>query len=291
LAGIGRVSGESLLIDQVFLEDFPGEPVFLEVLTGLLADVDLLCSYNGRAFDRHILMTRFIMNGRTPALPAEVDLLYLSRRLYRSRLQACGLSDLEAGPLGVHRALDVPSMEIPDRFFSFARTRDWEMMRPVFAHHAEDIRSLAKLFDHLGDIVHEPESARGVDRFQLARTLLEAGRTEGVSMLEAVVEGEAAAYDADEYRRCAQYLGFCYKRQGRFERARRVWELLHNAGASYVGAVELAKHYEHRDRNPRAALGVLAELREKQLPERARRELRRRRERLVKKCESLSERG
>jgi uncharacterized protein len=173
-----------LEIRQLFLDDFPFEPEFVD---SVLADIDLsdvLVSYNGRSFDEPLLKTRCIMTGnRFPAL-RHADLVYPARRVYRAHLPDCALGTLELEILGVERAVDIPSSEIPEEWLRYLRTGEPGRLHETVAHNAEDIRSLAKLLGSLSATFANPVRL-AKPSLLLSRTLFSMGRpAESLSMLE-----------------------------------------------------------------------------------------------------------
>ena len=121
LFGIATVRGDRMVVEQVFLEDFPGETAFLEHVERLLAEHRLFVSFNGKAFDKTILTTRFLMDGRSLNMPEHLDLLYPSRRLWASITVDCRLKTLEEEILGIDRGEDIDGFEVP---------ASWDLLRP-----------------------------------------------------------------------------------------------------------------------------------------------------------------
>lgn len=247
LAAVGRIEAGELLVSQLFLEDYPGEPAWLDALLRALPEGSVVTTYNGRAFDLPLLRTRLVMNGMVPPAFAEIDALFAARRLWKRVHGGASLGLLERRVLDVERDLDVPGSMIPDIWFSYLREGDHPLMAAAMAHNAEDVSSLERLAARAARIFEEPlalVASGAVDRAGLGKGLLALGRAaEGEELLEAALgEGDEAA---------GLLLSRRYRREGRLEDRLRVVAMLPDGLASFV---ERAKLCEHSLRDCRAAL-------------------------------------
>ncbi|TVR86466.1 MAG: hypothetical protein EA428_14510 [Spirochaetaceae bacterium] len=152
LVGLGRLVSNSLEIEQVLLQDYPGEPELLAYLETRLSPMDWVMSYNGINFDCALLRDRFAMSGQHRAFERQFDLLYPVRSLYRRRLSNCSLSTVEAELLGVQRPVDLPGAWAPERYFQYLRQGDIHILGEVCAHHMQDIYGLFLLWVHLEEL-------------------------------------------------------------------------------------------------------------------------------------------
>lgn len=171
MAGVARFGEEGVLhIDQLLISDFPGEVVFLERLSALVGEKPVLVSFNGKCFDSQVLFNRFLMNGIRPSFLApgtpHLDLLFPSRRLWKTETGSCRLSALEGRILGINRVDDLPGSEAPDAWFSFLREGEQERLLAVGDHNRDDCFALARLLFALDDAMEE-----GTGRAALIRSL------------------------------------------------------------------------------------------------------------------------
>jgi uncharacterized protein len=250
LVGAGVIVEGAIRVRQLLLADFPGEPEYLGWVAELLAP-EVWVSYNGKAFDARLLESRFLMNGRRPLAAEQLDLLYWSRRLWRSRLGSCSLSDIERHVLGRGRADDVPGVEIPERYFRFLRDGDARALHDVFEHHRLDIVSLAHLFLRVESVLDRPLDDRTVDGFRLGRALLVAGDERAAELLERVARSpDPNAVPA------ARLLSRSLRRRGMSRRALDVLMRVAPAGSMEI-AIEAAKILEHDLRDVAAARDVV----------------------------------
>lgn len=149
LAGIGILRGQDLVVRQFLLPDYPHERGLLRRLCDDLAGVPRLVTYNGRGFDVPLLVARLTVHGffaEQARLPAtHDDLLPVARRLWRRAVGSARLADIERAVLGIRRAGDCPSAEVPLRYFGYLRGGSPEPLVAVLDHNLQDIVSLARI--------------------------------------------------------------------------------------------------------------------------------------------------
>lgn len=253
LIGLGYFDNGSFRIEQCFMRDFDDEEFMLEYLSPLLGRFQSVVTYNGKSFDLPLLRTRFITNRQPFRLEGapHFDLLHASRRFWKVRLKDCSLGNVERTILNVVRRGDVPSWEVPQRWFDYLRTRDAQPLAGVFLHHEYDILSLVGLTAWLSRCLQAPEGdgfEHAEDRLSLLRLHHRQKRYENVvshakRLLEAI-EDEFARRDA--YGMLAE----AYKRLERFDEMQETWErMLREYPKDLRARLELAKHHEHRTRN------------------------------------------
>jgi uncharacterized protein YprB with RNaseH-like and TPR domain len=261
LLGAGYVDEGGFVIEQHFLADFPGEPEFLGLIAPLLSPERTFVSYNGSAFDSHLLVSRFRMNRLDLAFPRQYDLLHPARRFWKTSVGACSLKNVERQVLGVERGEDIDGAEVPEYYFRFLRTGDPSSLEPVFSHNKIDVLSLARLLNCIESIFREPETifAAGAGPFlappdlgALGNMLLALQPDRAEAFLEAAFDrGDAA---------CGLLLGYYRKRRRQYEEAFRVWEALFAAEPACQAGVEIAMHLEHRACDAARALEVVLRL-------------------------------
>lgn len=148
LIGLGICAEDCLRVVQLFLAGPAWERAWLEAVENELPRGCGLVTYNGRAFDLPLLLTRYTLARAVPSwrYAPHMDLLLLARHFYRGRLASCSLSSMEKNVLGLQRSgEDVPGSEIPWMYTRFLRDSDASPLRGVFYHNTLDIVSLAVL--------------------------------------------------------------------------------------------------------------------------------------------------
>jgi hypothetical protein len=146
LLGAMRITGDRIVLRQVFARDYREEPALLSAWTEMLGRAEMLVSFNGKAFDVPVLRDRLGFHGiPSPPEPPHLDLLHVARRRWRDVLPDCRLQTLEWRVCGRRRAGDIPGEEIPDVYHRFVRTGDSADVVTVFHHNALDLITLADI--------------------------------------------------------------------------------------------------------------------------------------------------
>jgi uncharacterized protein YprB with RNaseH-like and TPR domain len=259
LIGVGSIDDSGFRLRQFFMRDYGEEPSLLWRLTEHLAQFDVLITYNGKTYDQPLLETRFRMSrARHPFDRLEhLDLLHGARRLWKLRLESCRLMDLENQILGVEREGDLPGEMIPYYYFEFLRTKQAFRLVPIFHHNAIDILSLACLTAIVPFAFRRPEEAplrHGADLIGVARWLRQEDREEeALRLFRRAID--LGLPDALLFRTLWD-IAAMEKRAGRVEAALAAISELAGSRNPYRGRAleELAKHYEHGERNYGMAL-------------------------------------
>ena len=256
LVGLGWLEGSRLRFHQVFLTDFPGERAFLEYVRAIISRYEVFVSYNGKAFDSTILKTRLVLSGMTMAFGYQLDLLYLARRFWRRVTDNCRLATIERQVLGLERTGDVPGWMVPEIYFDSLRRGVLGELPAVFRHNREDVVTLARLLEVVDRILRcgpEEERPVPVDLTGVGAFLLQCGDGAGSALLRrAYGDGDAEA---------GRVLSLHLKRSGAWTDAVTLWKDMRLVHGSCFAAVELSKFYEHRARDPAAALECIAPFR------------------------------
>lgn len=152
LIGLAWFEGRRLVVEQLLLERPGLEAPMLQRLGHALARASCIVSYNGKSFDWPLLRTRFILNRvAAPEVPAHLDLLHCARRVYKRRLGAVRLINLEQTILGFERIDDMPGELIPQTYLGYLRGQlSGAALGPILEHNRSDLVALAAI---LGELV------------------------------------------------------------------------------------------------------------------------------------------
>ncbi|RTE05407.1 ribonuclease H-like domain-containing protein [Paenibacillus whitsoniae] len=299
MVGIGYYTGEQLTVEQLLIRNPAEEHAMLVYVQELLPRFTHVVSYNGRTFDWPILKNRYVLNRLqlNDDQLLQLDLLYASRSLWRNSLPSCRLSKVEESRLGFDRVDDVPGSLAPTLYFQYLAEKDPKVLSGVFVHNEHDLVTLAALSIHFGKLLEGSESdgvAAGED-LNLDLDLEEHFRTG--SWLEKMERGERAAlYFNSLHERLLQkgtdeqlaegdmstllQLAQTFKKRGDYTRAVALWNhairLQQGSMTEELEAyVELAMHYEHREKQ----IGIALEYAEAAWSRLRRRQLLRRQDR------------
>ena len=258
LIGVGRFDEDGFHLAQFFMRDPLEEPAQLLALEQFVAPCETLVTYNGKSFDVPLLNTRYLTHGwRSPLFePAHVDLLHLSRRIWRERLPSRTLGNVETFILGAHRTEeDVPGWQIPQLYFDYLRSGDARPLKSVFYHNAMDVLAMAALLNHVTVLLEDPLESQSpenvLDLVGVGRLYEELGRTDDACRIYGRCLQESLPDDL--LLDTLQRLSLIYKRNGDYLTALPLWE----KAASYkhlYAFEELAKYYEHHARDVQTAI-------------------------------------
>jgi uncharacterized protein YprB with RNaseH-like and TPR domain len=259
LIGVGSITSTGFLVRQFFMREFVEETSLLQALSDYLKGFDVLITYNGKTYDQPLLETRYRMARTRPPFAAmeHLDLLFGARRLWKLRFDSCRLVDLENQILGIERQGDLPGEMIPYVYFEYLRTQEAFKLVPILHHNQIDILTLACLTAIVPWAFHSPEKAQfthGAEMVGLARWWRQAENFENALQLfrEAVKRG---LHD-DLLSRTLWDIALLEKKLGREDACLPVLtELAGYRNPFRTPALEeLAKYYEHRERNYPIAL-------------------------------------
>ncbi|WP_051670510.1 ribonuclease H-like domain-containing protein [Bryobacter aggregatus] len=290
LIGAASVEEDGFVMRQWFIREHGEEASALSSLAEYLTRFDTLVSYNGRSYDQPLLETRYTLSRqRTPFSRMEhLDLLYGARRLWKLRYESCRLVELERQVLGHERVGDVPGELIPQLYFEYLRTRRAGKLKPVLEHNALDILSLAFLAAIIPAVFDDPRACslgHGAELSGVARWLVSQDRLdEAAEMYRRSID--APMGDELLFRALWEW-ALVEKKRENAAGALSIWSDLARSKNPYRAEAleELAKYYEHTEKNLFMALEcvVEAEALGKTM------ELRHRRERLERKLAKPSE--
>jgi uncharacterized protein YprB with RNaseH-like and TPR domain len=261
LIGIGHITPEGFRVRQFFMRDYGEETSQLAAVAKFLEAFKVLVTYNGKSFDQPLLETRYRMTRQRPpfARLQHLDLLHGVRRLWKLRFDSCRLVELENQVLGIERQGDLPGEMIPYVYFEYLRTHEAHRVVPILHHNVMDIATLAFLTSIVpwafhGDAASGTKFQHGAELLGLGRWLRKAGEWEQAATLfrRSIDRGLKDALLWPAMWDLAQ----AEKKLGREAATIAVFSDLAASPNPYrVSAYEeLAKYFEHRERNHSMAL-------------------------------------
>jgi hypothetical protein len=263
LIGLAAVNGTTVTVEQYFLRRLSGEAEMLEALRARLIEAAMLVTFNGRRFDWPILEARFIMSRMPLDPPAEhTDLISAARRLWYRALGTYRLTAIERHALGIERADDVDSAEIPGRYLEYLRTGDVGPLEPVFTHNQHDVLCLLHLRRRVRRWIEGGEDPPPpVDWEGLGVLRQRHGDRPGA--LAAWRRALAVEDDHAARWRVAMRIARVLRQEARWEALLTLWE--HEIGGRGVwrvrALIERAKILQRRLRQPQRAIAALDEAR------------------------------
>jgi hypothetical protein len=253
MIGLGFFQEDGFLVQQLFMRDYIEERASLSILRNFLDSFQYLVTFNGRYYDIPLLETRFILSrmaSKIKEMP-NFDLLFPCRKIWKGAYENCRLVTLESRLLGMEREDDVPSEWIPYLYFEYLRTRNAGKLERVFYHNQMDILAMVALVGRIHLVYHDPGAARprkGVEHFSLGRLFWDHGNLEkAISSFEIAL----SRCDDDLGWEVMKWLSRAFKKTGKTEKALSMWEDMATwpSKKDPFPYVELAKYYEHRQRD------------------------------------------
>jgi uncharacterized protein YprB with RNaseH-like and TPR domain len=272
LIGLGYFTPDRFICKQLLMRDYNEELALLYLLDQELGARNTIVSFNGKTFDIPLLQTRYALS-RLPLAGfnghRQLDLLHMSRRLWRQKLESCSLGSLEVNVLGVRRTDDLPGFLIPQRYFDFLTTGNAQLLVDIVRHNLLDIYSMPILLHHLMDTAEQepnecccPWEGEALAKLALAR------EDEDLALAYLSAAGKLCR-EAEQHVRILKTKAAIYKRQRDYERACQLWyDILSAFESDLYSLEELAKYYEHQARDlpaagDMAARGLAAALKSK----------------------------
>jgi len=258
LIGLGYFENDLLWIEQLFLTDISGEQVLLLELEKYLERFKTFVSFNGKSFDIPLIRNRFIFNLMEDATAGfeNLDLLHLSRRIWKNTLPDCSLGTIEREILGIirHQEEDISGSEIPQEYFYYLETRDSTDMVKVMYHNYYDILSMVVLLDKMSEILVNHDSVEILEEiFGMAKLFYDQDDSDKAEKLFLKI-----LTIHPHHKESRKRLSYLYKRSNDMSEAVELW--IKAAGNKEIYAlIELAKYNEHYLKNIPVALNYTQE--------------------------------
>ena len=257
LTGVGKFKDDSFQLKQFFLRNPSEEEAFLIALAQFCADIKVVVTYNGKSFDIPILNNRHVLN-RMPSPFIDIhhiDLLTISRQLWKLRLEQCRLADIEDKILNFKReSEEIPGYLAPEFYKDYLKTGDARPLKGVFYHNQEDVLSLFALFTRITNILEnslEENLTHSEDTFSLARVLEKMDDQRTVH--ELYKKGDLLQVNQNLKIRFLLQQARFYKQLNEYDKAVPLWNEAVNL-QSIMAMEELAKFHEHKSKKLNLAL-------------------------------------
>ncbi|MEX1029525.1 MAG: ribonuclease H-like domain-containing protein [Paenibacillaceae bacterium] len=270
MIGYGYYTHTEFVSVQLFIRHPGEERAMLLYFNEFIQRFTHLVTYNGRTFDWPIVKNRYVMN-RIPFTDGDLeqlDLLYISRNLWKNSIISCRLSNVEEQRLGIRRHNDVSGAYAPMIYFQYLADGDVGPLEGVFLHNELDVLTLATLAVHLGTILAGQLDLSKVHTDDVFRIGVWLDQVELLEQAE-IAFAELLKRPAETRRRYLLAIATLYKKKKWFEQAVQLWE--EAAGIGRVGQVthpihmlqpliELAMYYEHQCKRYDQALDLVEEV-------------------------------
>lgn len=265
LIGVGFYREDRFHVVQFFLGDPAEEENLIREFRRFLSQMDFrsIVTFNGKGFDLPLLETRFTLHRENLPLAGlpHLDFLFPARSLWGHKHDSCRLFHLAQEVLGADRGEDIPSAEIPFRYFQYLRSGDFSLMEPVLYHNQEDILSLlgvvivgASFFAAEDEDVETLADA--MDYFGVSKILEKTGELEKSALfIRRALQGRLSEeIGLLAKRKLASY----FKKSQEWGKAISLWEEMTPQSELFCFR-ELSMYYEHKEKNYDKAKAIAEE--------------------------------
>lgn len=263
LVGIGYFEKNDFKIQQFFLPDLQNEKALLLEVSKRLKHFTSITTFNGKTFDLPLLTSRFRLNMlKEPTFDLHLDLLHVARRVYKRSFEDRSLPSLEEKLLGTPRVGDIAGHLIPEVYFNFLRTSEVTLLRKVVEHNVIDVFSMLKLLVHFVALLKDIDSVKDAEvLYAISRLFAEFKEHETtITLMKKALRYTDSIPLIFEIKRD---LSIIYKRMSLWKEAELLWtELLSETPYEPFPYVELAKFYEHVQKEIRKAQEMVSLLKE-----------------------------
>ena len=268
LVGLAYYRDERFKVTQFFLNEMAEEGRLVAELDRFVREMGFrsLVTYNGKAFDLPLVETRFALH-RAPCplrgLP-HLDFLFSARSLWKHKYDSCRLFNLAREIVQAERSEDIPSAEIPLRYFQYIRGGDFSLIEPIIYHNQEDLLSLLGVVVAGAVLVerNREAAARGdgdpMDLYGVAKLFERAGDAAmSAALLEKALAG-GRGLTAEVSLVARKKLSHHFKKNKDWDKALPFWQEM-AAGEEVDCFRELAMYFEHTARDLDEAIRVATE--------------------------------
>jgi hypothetical protein len=153
LIGVLRQTAGVPRVELLLARNYGEEAAVLHSLWEIVADHDVLLTFNGKSFDWPMVVERSVRH-RLP-VPADrlkwthIDVLHHARRRWKGQFPNCRLQTLERHVCRRTREGDIPGHAIPAAYANYVRTGFEREMEAVLYHNALDLVTLFDLAHRL----------------------------------------------------------------------------------------------------------------------------------------------
>jgi len=292
MIGVGWIQQNVFHVHQYFITELSHEEGMLELIGNLKNKFDCLVSYNGKSYDIPLLNTRFIMNRLSPVFSdfSHIDLLHPTRSLWKYSMTNCKLKTVECELLDLFREEDIPGELIPQVYFDYLKDGNPQKIERIFYHNRFDIITM------LANLILIMKSYQSVLPEKNPLTEYAKGKIfyrknnfkRSITHYKYVLDS-----DISDTRRQKTMLELAeiYKKEKNYPEAIILWKSAINETYPFFlePFIELAKYYEHYEKNYQIALDFV-NLAEEKIPARRAKDIQNienRKNRLISKSQKL----
>lgn len=245
LTGLCRPAKDGVQVTLLMARSPSEEPAMLIEMCRYLSDCDAIVTYNGKTFDIPLLETRMAYHAISSPFKelGHIDLLQLTRKLWKHTLPSRSLGYIEMSILGISRTDDeVPGYLIPQMYYEYIKSGDARPLVGVLYHNEMDILSLVALLNYFQKTA--AQSLQSLNPQDLLAVVEAIRLTDHIDSTDELLE-EILGLDLDvrDWPRI-QKLADWYKRKDLLTQSIRIYEKAAEAN-QFWAQMELARYAEN----------------------------------------------
>jgi hypothetical protein len=253
------VKTHAVEVAQLMMRTLSEERAMLVELVSQCQKARVVITYNGAAFDLPMIRSRLAFHSiPDPFLEMiHIDLLPVTRKLWKNTLPSRSLSHLEMTMLGVSRSQEeVPGYLIPQIYFDYLRTGDARPLLGVLYHNEMDILSLAGLFNYLADDTASLEILHQLPAIETAAILkILLDLDEKTRLRQSMDELDSTILSGLTETICRQMVAWCKRNEDDIHLLK-ILEVRSSMKEGWA-ALEAALYYERRSQDRQHAVLIL----------------------------------
>jgi len=250
LIGIAFFEKDGFKVVQYFLPEYDRDIYAYLDIKKYVKKKSILASYNGKSYDYPLLKNRFILNRFDDMFKEfnHIDLLHLSRRIWKNNLDNCSLGNVEQQIFKFSRLNDIEGYLIPHTYFDYLHNGNYDDIVNIILHNEQDLVSLGRLIFHLSELENEEKK-------------LKITNTELVSLFDTAIKSnsiEKSKYYFEKIKKrktsIPQKIMFNYslllKTKNMWNDCLKIWEkLIKSENYALQSFEEIAKYFEHKTKD------------------------------------------
>jgi len=257
LVGVSQLTPDGLEFTQFLLRDPAEERAMLTALSQYMTDARAVVTYNGKSFDIPLLNNRYLIHRLDSPFAGldHIDLLHMARKIWKKKLVSKRLSAVETEILRVERTIDeVPGYLVPQVYFDYLKSGDARPLIGVLYHNEMDVLSLTALLQYFMQTftnLDNSQESLPEDLFPIVNLLIDMGQhAQACDLFQQIFLPESLTTSSDWD--ILEKVAGVYRRKQDWLNAKKIWEAAVDHHQEF-GWFELAKYYEHKERNYQGA--------------------------------------
>ena len=246
LIGIAFFENDRFTVIQYFLPEYDRDIYAYLDIKKITKGKTILASFNGKSYDYPLLKNRFILNRFDDMFKdfRHIDLLHLSRRMWKNSLDNCSLGNIEQKIFKFSRLNDIEGYLIPNTYFSYLQNGNINDISNIVFHNEQDLVFLGRLIIYLSELENETKQKK-ISNSEIIALFDNAVKLNSLSKARFYYD-IVKNRNITKQEKSLYHYSLLLKRNSQWNEALKIWESLINNTVFVLSALEeMAKYYEH----------------------------------------------